>query len=181
LWRWQPQLAYHLIDAGAFSPADLAAREGLPPLWFRMEAAADTGDAVAVADAVLAWFRLHPGYAAARAVFAELLGAMVAPLSPGMRVPKDLLEMRSRLVTRAEQWAREWKEEGLQQGLQQGALEGQRQGEATLLLRQMERRFGALPAWATDRIMAADTRALEEWGLRIFDAASVEDMLRPSA
>jgi hypothetical protein len=46
-----------------------------------------------------------------------------------------------------------------------------------LLRRLLERRFGALPDWARDRIAAADTAALEEWGLRLLDAGSLEDVL----
>jgi len=187
LWRWQPQLQYHLIDAGAFTDADLAARDGLPALWFRLESASDTG--AVVADALLAWLGRHPGFDGLRAVFAELLGAMVAPLSPGMRVPKELGEMRSRLVARAEQWVEQWKQEGLQAGLeegrqkglqegrQEGRQEGQQKGEATLLLRLMQRRFGPLPDWLTNHVMQADTTTLEEWGLRILDATRLEDVV----
>jgi hypothetical protein len=170
-------LRYHLIDAGRFSDADLAAREGLPALWFRLEAAADTGAAVAVADDVLAWLARHPEFAPARALFAALLGAMVAPLGPGVRVPEDLLEVRNMLATRAETWIRNWLEQGLEQGRQEGRNEGRQEGEAALLLRQMERRFGALPVWLTDQVLAADSATLEEWGLRILDAVRLEDVI----
>jgi hypothetical protein len=44
-----------------------------------------------------------------------------------------------------------------------------------LLRRQLERRFGALPGWDLDRIAAADTAALEDWGLRVLDAGSLDD------
>jgi len=189
LWPWQPDVRYYLIDAGAFSEADLAMREGLPALWFRLEGAADTRQLVVVSDALLAWLARHPGFAGCRAVFAELLGAMVAPLGPGIRVPEDLLEVRNMLAARAEQWVRQWKEEGLQagrqegleqglqQGLQQGLREGQQKGEAALLLRQMQRRFGALPDWLTPLVLAADFATLEDWGLRILDAARLEDVV----
>jgi hypothetical protein len=46
-----------------------------------------------------------------------------------------------------------------------------------LLLRQLERRFGVLPGWATDRVLAADTAMLEEWSERVLDAASLEEVL----
>ena len=46
-----------------------------------------------------------------------------------------------------------------------------------MLRRLLERRFGALPDWARDRIAAADTAVLEDWGLRVLDAASLEDVL----
>jgi len=54
LWRWQPDMRYHLIDEGAFSAADLAGRDSLPALLFRLEGAPDPTEVVALADAVLA-------------------------------------------------------------------------------------------------------------------------------
>ncbi len=45
-----------------------------------------------------------------------------------------------------------------------------------MLLRQLARRFGALPDEAVDRVRAADIAALEEWGLRLLDAASLDDV-----
>jgi hypothetical protein len=165
----QPNCVYHLIDIGTFSAVDLAGRDGLPALWFRLENSPDPGEIVAVADALIAWLAAHPGFAAARAVFVGLLGALMAPLGPDVRVPDDLLEVRTMLLTRAEKWKQGWLEEGRQEGV--------RKGEATLLLRLMERRFGPLPDWAADRVRTAETGLLEEWGLRLLDAGSLDDVL----
>jgi hypothetical protein len=148
---------------------------------------------VGLADAVLAWFAHHPGFQAARTVFVALLGAAMAPLGPAARVPEALLEVRNMLVARAEEWKRQWLLEGEQRGeargrqqgeqrgeergRQQGEQRGRQQGEAALLLRQLERRFGVLPGWARDRVLAADTAVMEEWGLRVLDAASLEEVL----
>jgi len=161
MWRWQPKLRYHLIDEGAFSPGDLVGRGGLPALLFRLENSSPPDELVGLADAVLAWFSSHPGFQAARAVFVELLGAAMAPLGPGVQVPEELLEVRNMLATRLEQW-------------EQRVL---LKGEAALLLRQLERRFGVVPGWARDRVLAADTVTIEEWGLRVLDAASLEDVI----
>jgi hypothetical protein len=103
----------------------------------------------------------------------EVLGAAMAPLGPGVRVPEDLLEVRNMLATRAEQWKRQW----LLEGEQRGEKRGEQRGEAALLLRLLERRFGALPASARDRVSAADTVMIEEWGLRLLEAASLEEVL----
>jgi hypothetical protein len=170
LWRWQPDLQYHVIDAGAFSAVDLAWRDSLPALWFRLEGAADPAGVVAAADAVIAWLSRHPEYAAMRAVFAELLTTMAA--RPGTEAPisEEWLDMQSRLVARAQRWQEEWRQEGLQAGRQEG--------EAALLLRQLERRFGPLPPDVVARVRAADVDALEQCGLRVLDAASLDDVLR---
>jgi hypothetical protein len=34
-----------------------------------------------------------------------------------------------------------------------------------------------VPGWARDRVLAADTVTIEEWGLRVLDAASLEDVI----
>ena len=174
LWRYQPQMRYHLVDEGAFSDDDLAARDTLAALLFRLEASPDPERVVALADAVLAWFGRHPGFDGLRPLFAELLGGLMGPLAPGVRVPEELLEVRNMLATRAEDWKRQW----LQEGRAEGLMEGRVEGEAALLLRLLERRFGALPAEVRDRVAGADAAALETWGLRVLDAGSLDDVLR---
>lgn len=180
LWPWQPQLQYHLIDEGAYDADDLARREGLPALLFRLENSADPGELVTLADAALSWFARHPGFQAARAVLVELLGAAMAPLGPDVRVPEELLEVRNMLAARAEQWKQQWLLEGEQRGLQLGERRGLQQGllrgEATLLLRQLERRFGVAPDWVRVRVHAADSTMLEEWGLRVLEASSLAEV-----
>jgi len=175
LWRWQPELRYHLIDVGSFREPDLEGRAGLPALWFRLENASGPDQVVVVAHAILAWLARHPGFSAAKAAFMELLGAIMAPLGPDLRAPDDLLEMRNMLATRAEQWKQAW----LSEGREEGREEGRQAGEAALLLRLLERRFGALSEWATARVRAADIAVLEGWSLRILDAASLDDVLGP--
>ncbi len=169
LWPWQPDMRYHLIDEGAFSDAELQGCEGLPALLFRMEGSPDPGQVAVLADAVLAWFARHPGFQAARSVFAEFLGDMMAPLAPGVRVPEELLEVRNMLASRAEQWKQEW--------LTEGRLEGERQGQAAMVLRLLERRFGALPEQARGRVLAADTVTPGGWGPHVLDADSLDDVL----
>ena len=82
LWPWQPAMRYQLVDEGAFAEDDLAQRDALLALLFRLESSPDPAQIVDLADAVLLWFRRHPGFEALRSVFAELLGAMLKPLAP---------------------------------------------------------------------------------------------------
>jgi hypothetical protein len=198
LWQWQPAMSYQIVDEGAFPEDDLARRDALLALLFRLESSPDPEQVVVLADALLAWFSRHPGFEGVRSVFAELLGAIMEPLAPGVRVPEELLEVRNMLASRAEDWKRQWLQEGELKGRQEGELKGRqegelkgrqegeergeergrRKGEAAILIRQLERRFGALPGWATERIATADTAALEEWSLRVFDATSLDEVLR---
>jgi len=40
----------------------------------------------------------------------------------------------------------------------------------------MERRYGDLPDWALRRLESADSATLENWGLRLLDAASLPEV-----
>jgi len=66
------------------------------------------------------------------------------------------------------------REEGHQQGLQQG----HQQGEAAVLIRLMERKFGALTGVQRARIESADVETLLDWSERILTAESPDEVLR---
>ncbi len=182
LWPWQTDGRYYLIDEGAFAAPDLALREGLPALLFRLEGSPELPEVVAVIDGLLAWFGAHPGFLEARSVFVTLLRALAAPLDPEVRIPEDLLELRNMLATRGEEWKQQWRQEGRQEGRQQGRQEGRReglqQGEAALLLRQLERRFGPLPEAVRERVVGADTEILEVWADRVLESGTLAEVLK---
>jgi hypothetical protein len=66
-------------------------------------------------------------------------------------------------------------------GLQEGRREGRREGELTILRRQIEKRFGALPGWASDKLAALHASELEDLSERVLDAQSMEELLRAPA
>jgi Domain of unknown function (DUF4351) len=53
---------------------------------------------------------------------------------------------------------------------------GKVQGARDVLLRQLARRFGALPESIKARVDSAGTDALERWCDRLLDAASLDDL-----
>jgi predicted transposase YdaD len=65
----------------------------------------------------------------------------------------------------------------IRRGLQQGRAEGRVEGERTVVLRLIEKRFGAVPAWARQRLVAMSGHEVEETALRLLDARSLEDLL----
>jgi predicted transposase YdaD len=79
------------------------------------------------------------------------------------------------MIIEAEQKALQ---KGLQNGLQKGRQEGRQEGELTILHRLIEKRFGALPGWAREKLMALPASDLEDLSVRVLDATSVEDLLR---
>lgn len=61
--------------------------------------------------------------------------------------------------------------------IKQGIDIGQQQGEAKMLLRQIERRFGPPPEAVRQRILGADSESLLRWSDRILSAESLEAVL----
>ncbi|MEO5330647.1 MAG: Rpn family recombination-promoting nuclease/putative transposase [Magnetococcus sp. YQC-5] len=70
----------------------------------------------------------------------------------------------------------EGKKEGRQEGIEEGRKDGIQIGEAKILARLLQRRFGNLPAWVNEKMAKAELPALEDWSLRIFDAQSLDEV-----
>ncbi|MBF0133189.1 MAG: DUF4351 domain-containing protein [Magnetococcales bacterium] len=66
------------------------------------------------------------------------------------------------------------------QGKPHWLREGRQKGEAALLLRQLQRRFGPVSESVTEWLHAADLSTLELWGDRVLDARSLDDVFRGS-
>ncbi|MEO5350177.1 MAG: DUF2887 domain-containing protein [Magnetococcus sp. YQC-3] len=62
-------------------------------------------------------------------------------------------------------------------GRQEGELVGEKRGKADTLTHLLQRRFGDLPPWASQKIADAEPSTLEEWTLRILDAQTLESVL----
>ena len=73
-------------------------------------------------------------------------------------------------------WERKGIEKGRQEGLQLGIKRGIQKGEASLLRRQLTRRFSDLPAWAAERLERASRTELETWADRVLEAEALEDV-----
>jgi predicted transposase YdaD len=67
-------------------------------------------------------------------------------------------------------------DEGREEGREEGRVLGRNEGQASLLRRQLEHRFGELPEWVSRKIEAADCEKLEGWALRWADAKSLEEV-----
>ena len=61
-------------------------------------------------------------------------------------------------------------------GLEEGVQQGLQQGELTLLRRQIEERFGPIPKWAEDRLAARSAAELEDLGVRVLRAKTIEEL-----
>jgi predicted transposase YdaD len=59
-----------------------------------------------------------------------------------------------------------------------GLAEGRQEGELALLRRQIQKRFGSVPAWAEEQLGKRSSTELEALAERILDASSLEDLLK---
>jgi len=73
-------------------------------------------------------------------------------------------------------WLANWSEQMLAQSRQEGEEKGRQAGEATVLLRQLTRRFGPLGDAMTERIRQASPNELEQWADNILDARSLDEV-----
>ncbi len=65
---------------------------------------------------------------------------------------------------------------GHQEGHQEGRQIGQREEEIRILRRQLQHRFGELPAWVEKRLEGGSASDLEHWSDRVLDAVILEDV-----
>jgi predicted transposase YdaD len=63
-------------------------------------------------------------------------------------------------------------------GIEKGRQEGRQEGEAIILERQLERRFGPLEAAIGVRLRGAAPEQLERWAENVLDAATLEEVFR---
>jgi len=70
-------------------------------------------------------------------------------------------------------------QKGKQEGREEGREEGRQEGELKILRQQIEKRFGPLPSWAEQRLIAASSEQLEQLATRVLDASGLEELFRP--
>lgn len=97
------------------------------------------------------------------------------------KVPLTIDIMQNKILGPAfKRGLEEGRQVGLQEGRQEGRQEGLLQGELTLLRRQIEKRFGSLPAWAEQRLTQCSVAELEDLSVRVLDAQTVDELLEGS-
>jgi hypothetical protein len=145
----------------------------------RLEKSRHPDDVRKMVGALARW--LSPAeHASLRRAFTEFIKRVLLPgRMPGVEVPaiNDLMEVEALLAERVVEWTEQWKQEGRREGLQEGRQEGRRE----TLTRQLQRRFGALPPWAQERVQSGSDANLDLWLDRVLDAASLEEVLTRGA
>ena len=180
LWKYQPEMRYHVIDEGRFPEEELKGLHSLTAIFFRIGHPGSPASILEASRDLVDWFAKHPDGPPVKRLFRELLAVGLERFKGPHslpRIPEELEEVVNMLATHVEKWSRDIEQKGWQAGIQAGEQKGRQEGEATILTRQLQRRFGDLPSWASEKIAKAEPSTLEEWSLRILDVTTLESVL----
>jgi len=97
---------------------------------------------------------------------------VVRRLSGECKTISDLWEKQTMLSERFDEWEAQFLSEGRRQGMR----EGRKDGVASLLTRQLQKRFGELPESVRARVREAGAEELERWGERLLEVSSLSDV-----
>ena len=64
----------------------------------------------------------------------------------------------------------------IQQGVEEGEVIGLKKGKATLLMKQINKRFGGIPPALEDKLRASRPEVVDQFGESLFDFQSLEDV-----
>lgn len=168
---FRPRLKYRLIDEGSYPLEDLAGRKNLAAVLFWLEKTPDPADVQRGISRLVEWLG-RPEDGGLRSAFAVWLQRVRLP---GQGIQEEdvpavlgLEDFRNMLEKRVEEWNRLLLEKGRQ--------EGRQEGEARLLLRLLEEKFGPLDTRSRERIGSADADRLLDWGARLIKARRLRDV-----
>ena len=155
-----------MIDEGSYALAELKRLRNLAALLFRLEKSREREE-IQRGILELAEHLGDPGEGSLRRAFLVWLEkVLLFDRRDEEEIPETvgLQEFKTMLENRVREWNRELREEG------------RREGEAELLLRQLERRFGPLDSRTRARVSRAGSERILEWGERFATAATLADV-----
>ncbi|MEJ1964080.1 MAG: Rpn family recombination-promoting nuclease/putative transposase [Gammaproteobacteria bacterium] len=161
--QYRPQLRYLLIDEGGFDDGELSRQRNLVALLFRIESCRQRSRLEYLVGMLVKW--LHgPEHESLRRAFAVWLEKVILARLPDTGAGAVLWERPTMLS----EWLDEWGEEMRR--------EARQKGEANLLSRMLQKRFGELPEWVGEHLRNASPDQLEQWGERLMDVTSLRDL-----
>jgi hypothetical protein len=161
---FRPRLRYHLIDEGSYPVEELRSKRSLPAALFWLERMPPPEEIRQALAQFMGPLR-DPEDRDLAKTFADCIQALgllgAGEIPEGLPVGGYRIMFEKRLAERD----RRLQEESLH-----------REGEARLLLRQLERKFGPLDAPSRERIATADPERLLDWADKILEASRLQDV-----
>jgi len=100
---------------------------------------------------------------------------MRLPENLDLQFRDDVLELERRVSM---PYINNFERAGRKIGRQEGLQEGRQEGRSTLLASMLAKRFGALDPGTLARLATADAERLSEWGLKLLDAHTLDEVFR---
>lgn len=156
-----PQLRYLLIDEGRHRDSDDRLHRNLVAALFKLEHSRTLEEARTAVKTLFEWLS-DPGQLSLRRALRVWLNRVILPRLPldPTNTPVEFPETRMALGERLDEFAEILRQEG----------------EALIVLRQLEKRFGQLPSEIRVRVQAARRDQLEQWCERLLDVDSLADV-----
>jgi predicted transposase/invertase (TIGR01784 family) len=184
LTTFRPRLSYHLIDEARLKlhPAD-SVRSAVEAL-FRLEHGRTPDDLRRVIQALDALLR-DPGQEKIRRTFTAWIKSLLRRKAGASNIEEierinDLLEADTMLAERIESWFEEATRKGLEKGRMEGMEAGLLKGQAGILAKLLQLRFGPLPPAAVERLSHATADELDAWAEAVLAAPSLSAVFDPS-
>lgn len=166
LWRYQPSMRYYLVDESRYPDGKPGSLSGL---IFRLENANTPQEfKIALEDMVQAMPVHLDSVKRAITVWITYVLAPHKGIKLKPRDTENLDEVKNMLTTRIEQWEVDILEQGREEGIEKG--------EVVMFLKMLELKYGMLPDWAREKIAQADTKTVESWAAKIFNAKDLPEI-----
>ena len=160
---FRPRLRYHLVDEGSYPVEELKSKRSLAAALFWLERMPPPEEIQQALAQFMGPLR-DPEDRDLAKTFADCVQAL-GLLGPG-EIPKGLPVGEYRIMF----------EKRLAERDRRLQVEAHREGEARVVLRQLERKFGPLDAPSREKIEAADPERLLDWADRILEASRLQDV-----
>ncbi len=169
LQPYQPRMRYMLIDEGEWVRAGRLPKDNLASLLFQLEHNQGIEHAGHLLHTLCKRLRA-PEHAELYRAFGQWVRYVLLPRgwpkSISLPDSEDLTEITRMTTTipHSRDWTLKFRQEG------------QQEGQAALLSRLLERRFGVLPDDVRSRLASASLEQLETWSLNILDATALDEV-----
>lgn len=167
---YQARQRYLLIDVRRQAHNEALARDSLARLLFRLEHNRGPDDVAQLAQRLANMLRGDDYLDVRRAILAWVRRVLLPRSMPGkkLRRVKTLMEVKMIVQEDPRSWFYQERQKGRQEGLHEG--------QAALLSRQLQHKFGALAPALRERLSQATPQQLEDWSLNLLDAATLEQV-----
>ena len=175
LERYRHPGNYLVLDEGSLAGSEVVGVRNLATAVFQLENSRTTDDLRAVLTRLVEWLAADEQEGLRRSFTVWIKRVLLPARLPGIDLPEvtNLQEVNAMLAERVMEWTEDWKNQGIEQGIKKGRKEG----EVAMLLRQAERKYGALSDAHRLKIAEADADTLLRWSERILWAVTLDEVL----